>query len=83
MKMKILALGAVLAATLLPVNAQQPTQLLNLSVDNADVALIGEGLGNLPYNKVAPLMGKLQKQINDQTNPPQLKGPLPTNPEAK
>lgn len=35
----------------------------------AEINIVAEGLGMLPYGKVAPLMAKLQQQINGQTKP--------------
>lgn len=46
-----------------------PDKIFNLSVTAADVQILGEGLGTLPYGKVAPLMSKLQAQINEQSQP--------------
>lgn len=51
-------------------NAQgQPEKQFNLTVTGADIQTLGEGLGTLPYGKVAPLMSKLQAQINEQSQP--------------
>lgn len=35
----------------------------------AEINIVAEGLGMLPYGKVAPLMAKLQQQINVQAKP--------------
>ena len=35
-------------------------------VDDADVLVLAKGLHALPYGEVAPLIDKLQKQINEQ-----------------
>lgn len=45
-------------------NAQEKQFTLN--VNQADIQTIGEALGTLPFGKVAPLMQKLQAQINEQ-----------------
>lgn len=50
-----------------PIKAQE--QSINLNVSNADIQLIGKGLGALPYGEVASLMIKLQTQINNQVKP--------------
>lgn len=62
--MKNLILAALIAV---PVIAFAQEKEINLKVTPADVQAIGEGLGSLPFNKVAPLMSKLQVQINAQT----------------
>lgn len=48
------------------VYAQEADKKFNLEVSGADITLLGEALGMLPYGKVAPLMQKLQVQINAQ-----------------
>jgi hypothetical protein len=63
--MKKLLLASLLFAT--PSFAQDVQ--FNLTVNNAEVVLIGKGLGSLPYNEVAQLMNKLQIQINHQQKP--------------
>lgn len=60
--------------------AQEKPKEFNLKIDGADIQTIGEGLGMLPYGKVAPLMQKLQIQINEQNAS---KSPAPTKPEEK
>lgn len=62
------------------VKAQE--QPINLTVTNAEIQLIGEGLGSLPYGKVAALMNKLQLQINSQAKPPEAKAPEAPKVEA-
>ena len=58
--MKKLILAAMLFAS--PAMAQDVT----LKVNNAELGLIGKGLGFLPFNDVAPLMNKLQGQVVEQ-----------------
>lgn len=57
-----LALASIAAAVAQPA----PPDSFTLRVDSKDIEVIGEGLGSLPYTKVAPLMGKLQSQIKEQ-----------------
>lgn len=76
---KIVMVIALISA---PAYAQAPTQTqpeITLKVTPADITLLGEGLGMLPYAKVAPLMQKLQIQINQQQQPT----PVPPSPDAK
>jgi len=55
-----------------------------LKVKASQVQLLGEALGMLPYNKVAPFMGELQTQINAQNEPPKVEAPkLPLPPVKK
>lgn len=37
---------------------------LNITVTPQELMIIGEGLSNLPYNKVASLLSNLQDQFN-------------------
>ena len=76
---KVLAITIILSAIAMKVFAQQPTQEFNLKVDTKDIDLISEGLGSLPYNKVAPLFGKLAKQLSLQQQ--SVPAPMPTNPK--
>ena len=45
---------------------QDAPKEFNLKVNSTDIQLLGEALGMLPYGKVAPLMQRLQIQINEQ-----------------
>lgn len=47
----------------------QEAKDVTLTVSQADLAIIGEALGTIPYAKVAPLMAKLQAQVIKQNNP--------------
>lgn len=78
MKIILPVIATVLVLTSLS-QAQSPQlSSYDLKVDAGDIALIGEGLGMLPYSKVAPLMSKLQTQINAQ----QAKAETPVAPPA-
>jgi hypothetical protein len=66
MKYLIIA-GSLLLSTV--AFAQEADKKFNLEVSGADITLLGEALGMLPYGKVAPLMQKLQVQINAQQQP--------------
>lgn len=63
---KLLIIGLICLPTL--ANAQEPTEF-DFKLTKADIAVIGEALGKEPYNKVAPLLAKLQQQINAQMQP--------------
>lgn len=63
-------LTLIVAALLMPtIAAAQSDPEVSLKVNNADVAIIGEALGLMPYTKVAPLINKLQVQIQQQQKP--------------
>jgi hypothetical protein len=69
---------AVLALSWCTAQAQQPappTKVYTFTdLSPADVALLGKALVKLPYEEVANLLAKMQKQINEQdqpANPPQ------------
>ncbi len=66
--MKKLIVIAMLAST--PAFAQDNSaKEFDLKVTGADIAILGDALGMMPYAKAAPLMQKLQAQINIQNNP--------------
>lgn len=47
-----------------------PDKEFTLTVTNAEIAKIGEALGKLPYNEVAPMFFKLQQQVSKQNEQP-------------
>ncbi len=55
----------------------KPTQELTLTLSIDDVNLIFEGLGNLPFNRVYTLIGRLQEQAA-----PQLRAEAPAESAA-
>lgn len=59
-----LVFSPVMAQTV--VSQSVPSQDVVLTVNQADLGLIGKGLGTLPYNDVTPLFAKLQGQIAEQ-----------------
>lgn len=65
--MKKLALALLLVSS--SALAQTPPAEYNLKVTPADVAIIGKALGSQPFNDVAPVLNKLQEQINEQNKP--------------
>lgn len=67
--MKYTKLFAIAAALMFatPVVAQQE---FTLKVTPAEINVIGEALGFMPYSKAAPLIQKLQVQVNAQSQPP-------------
>lgn len=46
--------------------AQQPEKSFNLNLTAQEIQIISDALTEAPYKKVAPLMFKLQSQINAQ-----------------
>lgn len=60
---KILIIGACL------LSSAAMAQDFTLEVNANEINMIGEGLGFLPYNKVAPLIQSLQIQVNKQNQP--------------
>lgn len=64
-------------ATVRAQQPQSPSKEFMLKVDAKDIEILSEGLGLLPYNKVAPLFGKLQQQISAQAIP----APIQANPQ--
>lgn len=77
--MKKLMLASLLALSLTSSAVAQDKEF-DLKVTTADITLIGDGLGTLPYNKVAPLIQKLQQQIAVQQAKPPVSA---TPPETK
>ena len=75
--MKKLILAAMLFAS--PAMAQDVT----LRVNNAELGLIGKGLGTLPFNDVAPLMNKLQSQVVEQQKAAEKPVDKPAEPAKK
>ena len=55
---------ALVALISSPVFAQQPTDHVKLDVTRAELQLIGQGLMELPYKTVAPVLNGLQTQLN-------------------
>ena len=62
----MLMVPATVYAQQLPMPTNPPDQTVKFEVTVQDLNLIGEGLGSLPFSRVAPLMNKLQAQINAQ-----------------
>lgn len=59
-----------------------PPSEFTLKVNPTEASLLGEAMGLMPYGRIAPLMGKLQAQINEQNNPvPTSQAPVATNPK--
>lgn len=46
---------------------------MKLEVTEQEVQVIGAGLMKLPFEVAAPLLEKLQKQVNDQLKPAEVK----------
>jgi hypothetical protein len=69
MKRYLLALALLLNHGLLADRANAQPADVSLTVNQSDLALLSEGLGALPYAKVAPLMAKLQGQVTEQLKP--------------
>lgn len=59
---KLILIAALLSS---PAMAQDVT----LTVNQAELQLVGKGLGKIPYDEVAPLMAKLQNQVATQSQP--------------
>lgn len=43
--------------------------MLKLELSEQHVTIIGQALGNAPYNVAAPVLAEIQKQINEQQKP--------------
>lgn len=78
-----LIIASAIVMFAMPVHAQPSPQEFNLKVDSRDIEIIGEGLGALPYSKVAPLMGKLQAQIQGQVKTVPAPAPMPVQPKQE
>lgn len=65
----LLALALLINHGLVADRAHAQTPEVTLTVNQADLAVLSEGLGQLPYVKVAPLMQKLQAQVIKQQQP--------------
>ena len=44
----------------------QTVQEYNLKINAQELDLIGDGLGNIAFNKAAPLINKLRQQVTEQ-----------------
>lgn len=68
---------ALLLGSVISVQAQQSApqseKNFNITVTAIELQTIGEALALMPYNKVAPLLQKLQMQFNTQNQPEQPK----------
>lgn len=87
MKKSLLMLVLLSSCSFTPALAQapeagtQPTSF-TITVTQQELQIIGGALEDLPFKKSAPLMNKLNQQIQNQVNPP--KPPLSANkPEAE
>ncbi len=69
----------IIAAMLLSTSAFAQDKEITLKVAPADVQILGEALQMMPYGKVAPLMQKLQIQINAQNLPVSAANPIPAS----
>lgn len=69
LKRWLLALAILINHGLIVDRAHAQTPEVTLTVNQADLAVLSEGLGQLPYAKVAPLMQKLQAQVIKQQQP--------------
>lgn len=58
---------------------QQPEKEYNLNVTASELNVIGQALGQQTYDKIAPLMAKLQGQVSIQNIPRPI--PVETKPE--
>lgn len=43
---------------------------MNIEFTQEELMTVGAALGRLPYDQVAPLLSNIQKQINEQQEPP-------------
>ena len=68
----LVLIGMMLTLATVSAYGQEANKEFNIKINAADIQLIGEGLGSLSYSKVAPLMIKLQQQINEQNAPKQV-----------
>lgn len=67
-----------------PVQAQNVPSEYVIKLKPPALDLIGKGLGKLPFEEVAPLMGELRQQVLEQQQPPakpQPSGPDPDKPK--
>jgi hypothetical protein len=69
---------AVMGAAL----AQAPTDCVKIDVSRAELQAMGQGIMKLPYEKAAPLLIELQKQLEPQTTKAQALAPA-AKPEDK
>ncbi len=60
----------MLILTVTPVMAQEPPKQFNLTVTMEDLQVIGNALDDLPFKKAAPIIQKLNQQIQAQQTPP-------------
>lgn len=69
----------MLAVALLPfsVKAQEAPKQFNLTVTPEELQIIGSALEELPFKKSAPLMNKLNQQVQSQVNPVPTPKPKP------
>lgn len=63
--MRKMILGAIFVLATSAVRAQQPvpTDPYTIKLTRGEIEIIGEALGNLPFNRVSPVIAGLQRQI--------------------
>jgi hypothetical protein len=64
MKKSILLAGIILLASAPAFAQSAPSDKVLLTVTRAELQVIGQGLMELPYKTVAPVMNDLQAQVN-------------------
>lgn len=77
MRMFTLAFICILS---FPALAQE--KIYAITVTQSQLVMIGNALGELPYNKVAGLIGLLSAQVEEQNRPPKQPEPETKQPDA-
>lgn len=73
MRKYILIAGILYSGSALSQEAKQFT----LTVTAADIGVIAQGLGTMPYKDAAPLLKKLDEQLAAQSKPVEQTAPVP------
>lgn len=68
--MRFLAVLCFLFLTCSAFAQQAPSRTFKFELSDADVAVVDKGLGGLPYREAAPVIARMQQQLNEQLKPP-------------
>lgn len=82
--MKNILLTSLVALSFLSVaNAQEAPKQFTLTVTSEELQVIGKALEELPFKQSAPMMNKLNTQVQSQINPTPRAEPIPKPEENK
>jgi len=77
---KVLFITAISSLIFSSAVAQEPSRTFNFTITSEDLQVIGKALDERPFKEAAPVIQRLNQQVQSQVKPPV---PMPTKPEAK